>query len=96
MAKCIPYENQVRDTSNDNQLIACDTNLDCPEGLNHCHGSPSSPSKGLRDTVVQETVCMTLVLKLVTIKMASLMVYAMKMTTPLHLANVITILSKET
>ena len=46
VAKCIPYENQVRDTSNDNQLIACDTNLDCPEGLNHCHGNPSSPSKG--------------------------------------------------
>ena len=50
----------------------------------------------LRDTVVQETVCMKLVLKLVTIKMASLTVYAMKTPPPLHLANVITILSKET
>ena len=46
MAKCIPYEKQVRDTSHDNQLIACDTNLDCPEGLNHCHGNSSSDKAG--------------------------------------------------
>ena len=37
IAKCVPYDQQIRDKSSDTQLVPCNTNLECPEGLNYCH-----------------------------------------------------------
>ena len=42
IAKCVPYDKQIRDNSSDLLLISCDTNLECPEGLNYCHQNPGA------------------------------------------------------
>ena len=46
VAGCIPFDQQTRDSSQDSELIPCDTNLDCPESLDFCHSNQNAQENG--------------------------------------------------
>ncbi len=38
--RCMAPDSIIRDKSNDKKLVFCNSNLDCPNGLDYCHANP--------------------------------------------------------